>query len=167
LWASLVATSLGAGLVPVAPGHSGTLMALLLVLGLDSVGAWAFGLGLFVVTALGTVAAEIWCTATGVDDDQRIVVDEVAGYMLTVVLVRRTLVALVVGFVVFRVLDVWKPGPVRRVDERVGGGLGVMADDLVAGLIGAVVMLGLQLSGALAALATLLGRLHGLLVASG
>ena len=49
----------------------------------------------------------------------------------------------------FRILDVWKPGPIGKADETIGGGVGVMADDLVAGVIGSVVMVALHYSGAL------------------
>ena len=150
LWATLVATSGGAGFVPVAPGHSGTLTAVALAWGLAHVGAWAFGLALFVVVAVGTLASEVWGQATGVPDDQRIVIDEVAGYLGTVMLVPRTWPNLIVGFFLFRLLDVWKPGPIRRADETIGGGVGVMADDLVAGLIGSVVMVALHWSHAIA-----------------
>jgi phosphatidylglycerophosphatase A len=150
LWVTLVATSFGAGLVPGAPGHSGTLTALLMAWGVAHVGAWAYGLLLFVVLAVGTIAAELWGQATGVPDDQHIVVDEVAGYLVTLLFVPRTLPNLIVGFFVFRILDVWKPGPVRRADETIGGGVGVMADDLVAGVIGAVVMIALHYSHAIA-----------------
>lgn len=149
LWATLVATSCGAGFVPVAPGHSGTLTAVALAWGLSHVGGWAFGLALFLVLAVGTLASEVWGVATGVPDDQRIVIDEVAGYLGTVMLVPRTWPNLIVGFFLFRLLDVWKPGPIRRADETIGGGVGVMADDLVAGVIGAVIMVALHYSGAL------------------
>lgn len=149
-WATLVATSGGAGFVPVAPGHSGTLTAVALAWGLSHVGAWAYGVTLFVVVAVGTVASELWGQATGVPDDQRIVIDEVAGYLATLMFVPRTVPNLVVGFFLFRLLDVWKPGPIGRTDERVSGGLGVMADDLVAGVIGAAVMVALCYSGAIA-----------------
>ncbi len=149
LWATLVATSCGAGFVPGAPGHSGTLTAVALAWGLSHVGAWAYGLVLFVVLAVGTLAAEAWGAATGVPDDQRIVIDEVAGYLGTLMFVPRTWPNLIVGFFLFRLLDVWKPGPIRRADERIGGGVGVMADDLVAGVIGAFVMVALHYSGAI------------------
>lgn len=162
LWATIVATSCGAGFMPGAPGHTGTATAVPLAWALSRAGAWCYGLGLFVVVAVGTIAAEVWGACTGVPDDQRIVVDEVAGYLVTLVFVPRTFANLIVGYVVFRVLDVWKPGPVRRVDERVGGGVGVMADDLVAGVIGAGVMVALHWSGAIAHLATL-AHLPGLL----
>jgi len=128
LWATLVATSCGAGFVPGMPGHSGTLTAVALAWGLSHVGGWAFGLVLFLVLAVGTLAAEVWGAATGVPDDQRIVIDEVAGYLGTVMLVPRTWPNLIVGFFLFRLLDVWKPGPIRRADETIGGGVGVMAD---------------------------------------
>lgn len=149
LWVTLVATSCGAGFVPYAPGHSGTLTAVALAWGLSHVGAWAFGLALFVVVAVGTIASERWGQATGVPDDQRIVIDEVAGYLATLMFVPRTLPNLIVGFFVFRTLDVWKPGPIRRADETIGGGVGVMADDLVAGVIGAFVMVALHYSHAI------------------
>ena len=149
LWATLVATSCGAGFVPVAPGHSGTLTAVALAWGLSHVGAWAYGVVLFLVLAVGTLAAEVWGVATGIPDDQRIVVDEVAGYLGTVMLVPRTWPNLIVGFFLFRLLDVWKPGPIRRADETIGGGVGVMADDVLAGVIGAFIMVALHYSGAI------------------
>jgi phosphatidylglycerophosphatase A len=150
LWATLVATSLGAGFMPVAPGHTGTLTALALAWGLSHVGAWVYGLVLFVVLAVGTHAAEVWGQATGVPDDQRIVIDEVAGYLATLMFVPRTWPNLIVGFFLFRLLDVWKPGPIGRADERLSGGIGVMADDVVAGLIGAFVLAALHYSHAIA-----------------
>jgi phosphatidylglycerophosphatase A len=150
LWATLVATSFGAGFVPIAPGHSGTLTAVALAWGLSHVGAWAYGLVLFVVLAVGTVASEVWGLATGVPDDQRIVIDEVAGYLATLMFVPRTWPNLIVGFFLFRLLDVWKPGPIGRADRTLTGGIGVMADDLVAGVIGAFIMIALHYSGAIA-----------------
>jgi phosphatidylglycerophosphatase A len=161
LWATLVATSFGAGFMPRAPGHTGTLTAVALAWGLSHLGAWAFSLALLVVLVVGTLAAEAWGQATGVPDDQRIVVDEVAGYLATLMFVPRTLPNLVVAFFVFRVLDVWKPGPIRRADESIGGGVGVMYDDLVAGVIGAFVMIPLHYAGAIGwAAAWLAARVH-------
>jgi phosphatidylglycerophosphatase A len=162
LWATLVATSMGAGFVPVAPGHSGTLTAVALAWGLGHVGAWAYGLALFVVTAVGTIASEVWGLATGVPDDQRIVIDEVAGYLATLMFVPRTWPNLIVAFFLFRLLDVWKPGPIGRADEQLTGGIGVMADDLIAGVIGSVIMVALYYSGAIAFVtARLVALVHG------
>jgi phosphatidylglycerophosphatase A len=89
--------------------------------------------------------------ATGREDDQRIVIDEVVGQWLALApllwlpgwrfgLDAAGLVPLVTGFVAFRVLDVWKPGPVGWAERRFSGGLGVMLDDLVAGALGALAL---------------------------
>ncbi len=147
LWATLVATSMGAGFVPVAPGHSGTLTAVAMAWGLLHLGRWALVAGFVVITAIGTYASSVFLKAWGRDDDQRIVIDEVAGYLLTVMFVPGTWVNLIAGFFLFRLFDVWKPQPVRYVDQTVGGGWGVMLDDLVAGVYGALFLFALDRSG--------------------
>ncbi len=106
-------------------------------------GAAAFAAG---VWAAGVVAA-----ASGREDDGRIVIDEVVGQLATLApllalpgwrpaLDAAGLVPLVTAFVTFRVLDIWKPGPVGWAERRFGGGLGVMLDDLVAGVLGALLL---------------------------
>jgi len=90
------------------------------------------------VAFCGVVAADIADRSWTTRDSQRIVVDEVAGYSLTMALVDRGNAAwLLAGFVLFRVLDIAKPGPIRWLDRNVHGGLGVMIDDLAAGVTGA------------------------------
>jgi phosphatidylglycerophosphatase A len=153
LWATLVATSLGAGFMPKAPGHTGTLTAVPLAWALDRGGQLVFALGLVIVTAVGTWAAEIYVRATGKDDNQQIVVDEVAGYLVTLFAVPRAPVNLILGFLLFRLFDVWKPQPVRWLDEHIGGGLGVMVDDLAAGVYAALCLFALQHYGVSARLA--------------
>ena len=126
LWVTLVATSFGAGFVPGMPGHSGTLTAVALAWGLSHVAAWWYGLdALRGAWRSARSPPRLWGAATGVPDDQRIVVDEVAGYLGTIMLVPRSWPNLIAGFFVFRVLDVWKPGPIRKADENLGGGVGV------------------------------------------
>jgi phosphatidylglycerophosphatase A len=109
-----------------------------------------------VVSVLGTWAAGRCEEAWGRKDDGRIVIDEVAGQLLTLVPVlalgaagvpeelssgsRLWWLLVVTAFVAFRGLDIWKPGPVRWAERSFPGGLGVMADDLVAGAIGGVLM---------------------------
>ena len=158
LWATLVSTAGGAGFSPVGPGTCGTLVAVPLAWALNRAGLLVFAVGTLIVSLIGIWAADVFCKSTGVDDDQRIVIDEVAGYLVTIALVPRGWVNLALGFIVFRVLDIWKPGPIRMVDEKVHGGFGVMADDLAAGVLGALVMLGLHLGGVDAWLAA---HLHG------
>lgn len=137
---------MGAGLVPKAPGHCGTLTAVPLAYWLMGQGKLALVLGTLVVTAVGTWAAGRYCEWTGKEDNQQIVIDEVAGYLVTLFLVERTPLNLFLAFLLFRLFDIWKPWPVRLIDRRVHGGFGVMADDLAAGVYAALVLWGLQFS---------------------
>lgn len=141
LIATLVATVFGAGFAPVAPGTAGTLVAVPLAWALGRLGWPALALGAAVVTAAGTWAAGVYLRATGIEDDQHIVIDEVAGYLVTMLPLPPTPGWLLAGFILFRILDTWKPPPIRAIDERVGGGWGVMADDLLAGVYGAALLL--------------------------
>jgi phosphatidylglycerophosphatase A len=141
LWARLTATALGAGYLPVAPGTWGTLVAVPLAWGLDRLGGEiALLAALAVIIVVGSWAADVYCTATGKHDNQQIVIDEVAGYLVTLALVPRTWPNLIVAFGLFRLFDVWKPPPVRWIDRRVGGGFGVVADDLGAGVYGGILL---------------------------
>ena len=97
------------------------------------------------VVFLGIWAAEEFSRQAGTHDDGRIVIDEVVGQLLALVplvlLARSGSVALVVtGFVLFRVFDVWKPGPVRWLERNLSGGAGVVMDDVLAGLIAAAAL---------------------------
>jgi phosphatidylglycerophosphatase A len=150
-----VATAAGVGLVPLAPGTAGAAFAaaifVLLSLLPRDLAAAALGLACAGGFAVGVWAAGVLEAATGRKDDGRIVMDEVVGQLVTLApllalpgwrpgLDAAGLVPVVTGFVAFRVLDIWKPGPIRWAERRFSGGLGVMLDDLVAGAIGALVL---------------------------
>ena len=156
-WATVIATSFGAGFMPKAPGHTGTLTAVPLAWALGRLGQSAFLIGLAIVTVVGSVAADVFGRATGKTDDQRIVIDEVAGYLVTLVPVARSPVNLVLAFGLFRLFDVWKPPPIGAIDRNVPGGFGVMADDLGAGVYGAIILYLLNHCGAVARLSAWLG----------
>jgi len=149
--AKALATALGAGYSPVAPGTCGTLVTIPLAWALAPLPLWQF----LVVTAAITLLA-IWAAARadiawGTHDSGRIVIDEVAGYLVTVALVDRTSgVALGIGFIVFRFLDITKPPPVRWLDQNLPGGWGVVLDDVAAGVMGCAIMFALHHFGALA-----------------
>jgi phosphatidylglycerophosphatase A len=157
LLVNLIATALGAGYSPIAPGTAGTLVAVPLAWGLARLGLAPFIAGLIVVTLVGTWAAEHFCRASGTQDDQRIVIDEVAGYLVTLLPVAKSPINLVLAFFLFRLFDIWKPPPVRWIDDHVHGGFGVMADDLAAGVYAALVLFALNHFGAVAWLAS---RVH-------
>jgi len=76
----------------------------------------------------------------GVHDHGGIVYDEFVGFWITMFLVPPTLVAVVAGFALFRLFDIWKPGPIRWCDRRVGGGFGIMLDDVLAGVVACVTL---------------------------
>jgi phosphatidylglycerophosphatase A len=117
------------------------------------VGPALSGLSWGALLALGVWAAERAERIYG-EDDGRIVIDEVLGQLLTLAPLLwwgpLTWRGLVTGFVTFRVLDVWKPGPVGWAERRFDGGLGVVADDVVAGALGAVPIAALAAAGWLA-----------------
>ncbi|MFH1435449.1 MAG: phosphatidylglycerophosphatase A [Pseudomonadota bacterium] len=122
------------GLAPAAPGTAGAIVGLCL-----AVAAWQGGFAVyflattFVVFA-GTWAAEVYEKTSRTHDDRRIVIDEVAGMMLSLAGWENATVAIVIAaFVLFRFFDIVKPYPISWIDKRVGGGVGVMADDLAAG----------------------------------
>lgn len=144
--AVLIATWFGAGYLPKAPGTWGSLAALPFAAAV----LWAGGpLALFIAAALlfpvGVWAAARFCSGSGVSDAGEVVVDEVVGQWLALVPLGANfdLVWFVVGFALFRLFDVWKPWPIRVLDREVKGGLGVMVDDVAAGLFAAVVLWGL------------------------
>jgi phosphatidylglycerophosphatase A len=151
-----IATALGAGYSPVAPGTCGTIVAIPLALLLASLPAWQFAAVTTALTAVAIWAAARADRAWGTHDSGRIVIDEVVGYLFTVTLVdRSSAVPLAVGFVVFRALDILKPPPIRWLDENLPGGFGVVLDDVAAGLIGMAILVGLDRGGALGWLAGL------------
>jgi phosphatidylglycerophosphatase A len=131
--AKLVATGLGSGYSPVAPGTAGSLVGLLLFLPLAG-RAFSIQLAAVVaVTILGVLAGGRLATTLGTKDPGVVVVDEVAGQWITLLALPMTPVIAVAGFVLFRVMDIVKPWPARAL-ERLPGGLGIMADDVAAGI---------------------------------
>lgn len=136
----VLATWCGSGLAPVAPGTFGTLAAIplyLLIARLELPLYLAF-LALFVILACWVAgrAEELF----GKHDAGQIVIDEVAGYLLTMVAVTPTWPHVLAGFLLFRFFDIVKPPPARQIDRRMQSGTGVVLDDLAAGLYACLAM---------------------------
>ena len=129
-----LAFGFGTGLAPFAPGTFGSIPGVLLF--------WVtVDLGLYVQlgVAAALVAAGIWLCGEsarriGVHDHGGIVWDEIAGMYITLLAVPWTATGVVLAFVLFRVMDIVKPWPIRDLDHRLHGGVGIMLDDLVAAL---------------------------------
>jgi phosphatidylglycerophosphatase A len=139
--AFLLATWFGAGLLPKAPGTWGSLAALPFAWIIASLGGpWALGLATVVVSLVGWWAAERVVRQTGIDDPGLIVIDEVAGQWLVLLLCPPNLWLYAAGFALFRLFDITKPWPAGWADRSVGGGLGVMLDDLLAAIYGLAIL---------------------------
>ena len=130
--ALLIATAFGAGYSPIAPGTAGSAVAVL-ILWLVPFSRLGLVLFLVAVVVVGTWAADVAERRLGGKDPSAIVIDEVAGMTLSVVAFPLTPGVLLVGFVLFRIFDVIKPPPAGQ-SQRFRGGIGVMIDDLIAGL---------------------------------
>jgi phosphatidylglycerophosphatase A len=132
--AKIIATFFGVGFFPLAPGTLASALAVLgsrfLLSGISPAILLAAATGLFFI---GVWASGRYACVLGLTDPGRIVVDEVCGQVLALALVPHRVLPVVLAFVFFRVFDIVKPFPLRRL-ERLPGGWGIMADDVGAGL---------------------------------
>lgn len=136
----LVATGLGSGYFPFAPGTVGSALGVLLHAGLWFAGGPLATLaGMLVATALGFWSAGKAEAHFARRDPGPVVIDEVAGQMLSLLFVPLTAGTALAGFILFRIFDILKPFPCRRL-ERLPGGSGIMTDDLMAGLYANLVL---------------------------
>jgi len=144
LWATLVATFFGAGCLKRGPGTWGS-VATVLIWALASSRipvasrAWATIIAAAVVTLIGIPAATRVARAADLKDPQFIVIDEVAGQLVTLIAVPLGWKTFLAGLILFRVFDIWKPFPIRRL-EQLPEGTGIVVDDLAAGLYALAVM---------------------------
>lgn len=140
--AFVFATGFGSGYSPIAPGTAGSAVGLIFVWAMSTLSLAGQIAAILVVTVLAMVAADIVAKSVGLKDPGIIVADEIAGMMVTMVALPFTLTSVVLGFVLFRVMDVVKPPPARQF-ENFKGGVGVVADDLMAGIYAHLVLRGL------------------------
>ncbi|MEX2494807.1 MAG: phosphatidylglycerophosphatase A [Woeseia sp.] len=136
----LLAFGFGTGLSPRAPGTAGTLLALPL--------AWATSrlpMEPQLLIALALFLAGLWLCGeaarrAGVHDHPGIVWDEIVAMYLLLVTLPASIPLWAAAFLLFRLFDIWKPWPIRDLDHRLGGGLGIMLDDLLAALYAATIL---------------------------
>lgn len=136
----ILALGFGTGLARFAPGTFGTLAAIPLYWLMQPLTIFYYSL----ITVLLFVAGIFLCGSAanklGVHDHPGIVWDEIVGYLITMFMAPVGIVWIVVGFVLFRIFDIWKPWPIAWLDAKVSGGLGIMVDDVLAGIYAAVVL---------------------------
>lgn len=129
-----LAFGFGSGLSPVAPGTAGTVVAVLLYLVCQSLDATSYALLVIAMCVAGIWICGKSSEMLGVHDHGGIVWDEFAGYFITMIAAPPGWIWVVLGFVLFRLFDVLKPWPIEWADKHVDGGLGIMLDDMIAGL---------------------------------
>ena len=130
----IISFGFGTGFSPIAPGTMGTLIAIPIYLLLASFSTIIYLAFVVVVFFIGCWASGQTANALGVHDHPGIVVDEIVGYLVTMLLVPVTWYWVIIGFLLFRVFDIWKPWPISLADRHVRGGLGIMLDDLFAAI---------------------------------
>lgn len=132
--AQFLAFGFGSGLVPRGPGTAGTVVAVALYLLLAQLNLLAYSLIVLAAIPFGVWICGIASRQLGVHDHGGIVWDEFVGFWITMWAVPSEWLWICLGFVVFRLLDIVKPWPISALDKVVKGGLGIMVDDIVAGL---------------------------------
>lgn len=138
-----LALGFGSGLVPRAPGTFGTLAAIPVYLLCAQLPLLFYLLAVAGAFALGVYLCGRTARALGVHDHPGIVWDEVVGYLLTMAFAPSGWLWIALGFVCFRLFDIWKPWPIRVFDRSVHGGLGIMLDDVLAGAAAALAVWGI------------------------
>jgi phosphatidylglycerophosphatase A len=140
---ALLATWFGCGYSPKAPGTAGSLAAVAIAVALHrylGFSAWHFAAMAAVLLLPAVWAAGAVARATGIEDPQFVVVDEVIGQWTALAgAARLNWVAFLAAFALFRLFDIWKPAPVRQL-ESLPGGWGINLDDVMAGIYGALVL---------------------------
>jgi phosphatidylglycerophosphatase A len=135
-----IATGFGIGYSPIAPGTLGTLVAIPIYYFLSEIPP-----PLYEVTLIGFFFLSVWISENaeiffGKKDDRRIVIDEMIGFLVTMLWVPKTIPLVIIGFVLFRFFDILKPFPIRRLEKRFKGGFGVVLDDVAAGVYANIVL---------------------------
>jgi phosphatidylglycerophosphatase A len=130
----VLATGFGVGYSPVAPGTLGTLIAIPVYYFLSAIPS-----PIYEITLIGFFFLSVWISENaeiffGKKDDQRIVIDEMMGFLITMLWVPKTILFVTIGFFLFRLFDILKPFPIRRLERGLKGGFGVVLDDVIAGV---------------------------------
>ena len=129
-----LAFGFGSGLAPYAPGTVGTIVAIPIYLVINPFSPLVYFICVVLISLLGVVIAGQSARLLQVHDHGGIVIDEICGYLLTMFLAPSGWGWIVLGFVLFRVFDICKPWPIHWLDRHIGGGLGIMLDDLMAAI---------------------------------
>jgi len=134
---------LNSGLLPKAPGTWGSIVGVIIgyIILLYLPQSTLFLLSIL-ITLIAVKEINVYEKETKIHDDKRIVIDEIAGMWIAMSLAGGSIVATILSFIYFRILDIKKPSIIGKIDEKVDGGWGVMGDDLVAGIFAGIMSAG-------------------------
>ncbi len=135
-----IAFGLGSGAMPFAPGTFGTLFAIPFYLLLQSLSLVAYLIFVIVFIVFSAWISERVSRDIHIHDHPGMCIDEFAGFFVTMIHAPHGFVWVVLGFLLFRLFDIWKPWPIHVLDEKVPGGFGMVLDDIVAGIFAMVVI---------------------------
>src|SRR5210317_719027 len=135
-----IATGCYSGYLPKAPGTWGSLVGLLLFFLLHTLSLEIYLSVIGGIFVIGTFAAGEAEKIMDHQDPGLVVIDEIVGMLITMIAVPVTPLFMILGFTLFRIFDIWKPFPVGFVDQRFHGGLGIMLDDVVAGIYSLLIL---------------------------
>lgn len=128
------------GFSPKAPGTIGSLLALPLCFILSKIDIVSSAIAVILFTVIGTWIAHVAEKILRQTDPGCIVIDEMAGLMVTFFYLPFNLITVCLGFIIFRLLDILKPFPISWIEKNITGGLGIMADDIVAGIFSNILL---------------------------
>ena len=145
-FAMLICTWFGVGLVKFAPGSWASLFALPFAWVIYEFGQLpALAVATLLVFAVGVWVANIYTRNLSEDDPPQVVIDEVAGQWLTLLVVPPSFLYYMMGCIFFRITDILKPWPIAWADKHIKGGLGIMFDDILAGVYAALALFAFRL----------------------
>jgi phosphatidylglycerophosphatase A len=130
----------GSGLLPKMPGTWGTVVAIPIYLLIAHNPLWLYALITCLLIGFSFYACDVTARDIGVHDHPGIVLDEIVGYLLTMLAIPVAWPWVLAGFVLFRLFDIWKPWPIKWVDKHVKGGFGIVVDDLLAAVYAWIVL---------------------------
>ncbi len=138
--AYFIAFGFGTGLMPFAPGTWGTLIGVVLYTLIAPLPQAFYFLLLLIFFGLGVYVSTHISQELGIDDYKGIVWDEVVGFCVTMTMVPCHSIWLIIGFILFRLFDVCKPWPISFIDQHIKSGLGIMLDDVLAGVCASLIL---------------------------
>jgi phosphatidylglycerophosphatase A len=139
-WRYFMAFGLGSGAIPIAPGTFGTLMAIPFYLLLQPLPIYIYLTIVILFCIASAILSDQLSKEIHIHDHPGMCIDEFAGFFVTMIAAPSGFIWILLGFLLFRLFDIWKPWPISIVDEKVHGGFGMILDDVLAGIYALIII---------------------------